>query len=197
MPRVSLGDLAKRIKNDEAGSRISFAYYSRSGGREPKDVKSAKDFAKQTTVIATHIVDVLIIIEHIVGRKVDCIRVGQTYAPRNRRHKDVDSNNANTVRMDGVKKRWDTTYSKGGFDAIVVVGCFSRADIPPQLRAHGVNQRFLALLYEESVETTLTAFTDNPDMGGGGRAGKTLYAGYLIYVAVKFKDAKKKVKPEK
>ena len=193
MPRLTFPQLTDNIKQKKAGSRCLFEFYERDEQTPVRDVRSAKDFHAQVERIAAHIEDVVVRLEAATEKKACAVRVGKTYAPRNRRHRAVDPENDATVRMDGLGSRWERTYKREHFDALVAVACFSAADVPSALRDHGADQEFVTLLYENAVECecsrathTLAPLVDNKNRGGGGRRSNKLYAAYLLYVAIKF-----------
>ena len=96
---------------------------------------------------------------------------------------------------EGLTSRWKKTYEPAEYDCLVAFSAFVADDVPQPLRIFDVDHEMLALLFEASLEKrfnddahTFSPLLDNTDRGGGGRRSKTQYAGYLLYVAVKFAD---------
>ena len=89
-------------------------------------------------------------------------------------------------------KRFQKYKTDRGYHALIVLACFSHADVPPVCLANQLSQQHLALSYEAALDVKAAAAPPTPgfqmatgDGGGGGRAVQKAYAGALVYVAIK------------
>lgn len=122
------------------------------------------------------------------GLAVTDITIGKTFGrARKRRGAPVPvvSTDPRTWTMGGLTARWGY-YKKKGYQALVVLECVDRHDIPGNLQALDGDQEDLALLVEKALVAAKNQIHSmEQDAGGGGRVGRNPAACYFIYAAFK------------
>lgn len=143
-------------------------------------------------VIGTHALRVLDDLCTQSGRRTESVTIGKSNVTR-ARNKPFSPTDGDSWKMDGVRSRWNTRYKKAPFscDALVVLICFQRSDVPAALALHQFDHQDLTLKYEELVDQWMRANIGargqmtQGDRGGGGRRSKT-HIGFVLYMAVRF-----------
>jgi hypothetical protein len=97
----------------------------------------------------------------------------------------------NTWKKTHIKNRAGHHFKTNQCNALVVVACFTRLDVPGILRTHFLDQQDMALIYESAVidacrnhDILRTMINHERDDGGGGRKAKTC-VGHVLYVAIR------------
>ena len=100
-------------------------------------VQTAAQLDTAVGVICTHALRVLDDLHTQSGRAIDAVTIGKSHVTR-ARNKPFSPTDGDTWRMDGVRSRWNTRYKKPPFscDALVVLTCFRRSDVPAALALH-------------------------------------------------------------
>ena len=143
-------------------------------------------------VIGTHALRVLDDLRIQSGRRVEAVTIGKSHVTR-ARNKPFSPTDGDTWKMDGVRSRWNTRYKKAPFDcdALVVLTCFRRTDVPAALALHHFDHQDLTLKYEHLLDTWMRTNIGargrmtTGDQGGGGRRSKA-HIGFVLYMAVRF-----------
>lgn len=147
-------------------------------------------------VIGTHALRVLDDLRAQSGRAIEAVTIGKSNVTR-ARNKPFSVTDGHSWRMDGVRSRWNTRYKKAPFscDALVVLICMQRSDVPAALALHHFDHQDLTLKYEELLDQWMRANLGTNrgrmttgDQGGGGRRSKT-HVGFVLYMAVRLAPA--------
>lgn len=168
------------------------------------DLDDPDSFDGKVAELGHHVID---IIEKFRENDlcVQRIKIGKT-GVAGRKNREFDPSNYLTWKYGDTKNASPGDRYRGnkadGFNVLIVIHCFTRADVPEQLRNHGIDQQSLVLNYEYAVDKWMRDaenFDDNieiiGDDGGGGRRGKVL-AGGVLYVALVVKEDEEHDKDE-
>lgn len=158
-------------------------------------VDTSKKLTNAVKAIGSHFLRIIDDIESQSKQTVSDIVVGKTYVGHHKKFKAsrFDAGNHAMWTYEGVTSRWQTRYKPDGYDGMVVTVCFALDDVPSLFRVYEMDHQDLALKYEDLVcawlRTKVSRRTtiQNEDSGGGGRRASKSHAGYVLYLAFRFK----------
>lgn len=150
-----------------------------------------KTFDDATASLLENVNNTLQDLETQSGKEIESFCIGKSYAGKKRTEPVFKQIDANTWTKRGVSSRWRNKYSKEEYDGLVVLAAVTRKMTEKVTNINKWNQEQYALALEGRLITHF-AFQKNDKrlanktLAGGAEQGG-LSAGYVIYVAYKYR----------
>ena len=127
-------------------------------------------------------------------REIELLCIGKTYVQA-RSGKTFHPTNKDTWRVSGISDRWRKGYKNQGFDGLVVLGAVSRGMLNRDCDRKVWNQQRYVLALENALITHFAYELCDPRLANKslapGNLQRQLSAGYVVYMAFKYKELEK------